>query len=261
MMQAHHTPADRNSMQPYQQIDSHTTPDGRLLTLYRQGDDLFINFDGRELMSTRTHRTECTLARVACRELSGSAKPRVLIGGLGLGYTAVAALECLPAQAKLVVAEFFEPVIRWNREHAERLGRPLDDPRTQLMHTDVWDALDGSTRYDGILLDVDNGPIGETLESNDRLYSGGGLARIQSSLVPGGLLAVWSAHPDKGFERRLRDVGFRDVVAEIARTGKGRGARHVIFLARSARTSRGGDGNRRQGKSARTGPLSRRPRR
>lgn len=217
-------------MKPYIQLDSHTTPDGLLLTLHQHGDDLFINFDGRELMSTRTHRTECTLARVACREMKPGKKPRVLIGGLGLGYTVKAALECLPDNATVVVAEYFEPVIRWNREHAERLGRPLEDPRVELLHTDVFDALDGSTKYDAILLDVDNGPIGETLEANSRLYEDWSLMRTRDALRRGGLLAVWSAHADDRFKRRLRASGYRNVRAEVARTGKGKGARHVIFL-------------------------------
>jgi spermidine synthase len=218
-------------LQPYVQLDRHQTPDGRELTLHRQGDDLFIVFDGRELMSTRTHRSECTLARVACRKIGGRRGLRMLIGGLGLGYTVVAALECLPADARVVVAEFFGPVIVWNREYAERLGRPLEDPRVELVHADVWEVLDGSRSFDAILLDVDNGPIGETLESNDRLYQPAGLARIRRALAKGGLLAVWSAHPDAGFEKRLKRAGFREVRSEIARTGKGaRGARHVIFL-------------------------------
>lgn len=221
-------------MQPYTQLDSHTTPDGRLLTLHRQGDDLFINFDGRELMSTRTHRTECTLARVACRELSGKAGPRVLIGGLGLGYTLRAALECLPQATEIVVAEYFAAVIAWNREHAERLGRPLEDARARLRQGDVFDVVAATGAYDAILLDVDNGPIGETLESNTRLYAGAGLQRLRRALATGGLLAVWSAHPDDSFQRRLRAAGFADVRAETARTGSGRGARHVIFLAHAA---------------------------
>ena len=199
-------------MQPYELLDSHTTPDGRPLTLHRQGDDLFIAFDGRELMSTRTHRTECTLARVACRELAGRKSPTVV-----------------------VVAEFYAPVIEWNRQHAGRLGHVLEDARVHLRHADVWDVLDGSQHFDAVLLDVDNGPIGETLESNDRLYQGAGLRRIRGALAAGGLLAVWSAHPDEAFERRLRQAGFRDVRAEIARTGRGRGARHVIFLGTAPR--------------------------
>lgn len=222
-------------MQPYELLDSHTTPDGRPLTLHRQGDDLFITFDGRELMSTRTHRTECTLARVACRELAGRKSPTVLIGGLGLGYTVRASLDCLAGDAVVVVAEFYAPVIEWNRQHAGRLGHVLEDARVHLRHADVWDVLDGSQHFDAVLLDVDNGPIGETLESNDRLYQGAGLRRIRGALAAGGLLAVWSAHPDEAFERRLRQAGFRDVRAEIARTGRGRGARHVIFLGTAPR--------------------------
>lgn len=221
-------------MQPYRQLDSHTTPDRRVLTLHRQGDDLFINFDGRELMSTRTHHTECTLARVACRELAGKRRPRVLIGGLGLGFTLRAALQRLPADAAVVTAEYFAAVIGWNRQHADRLGRPLDDPRVRLWQGDVHDALVERGCYEAILLDVDNGPIGETLESNARLYGGAGLRRLREALTTDGLLAVWSAHPDEAFQHRLSAAGFTEVRAEVARTGKGRGARHVIFLARTA---------------------------
>jgi len=221
-------------MQPYELLDSFTTPDGREMTLYQQGDDLFVNFDGRELMSTRTHRTECTLARVACRELEKNAAPRILAGGLGLGYTVRAALDALPPEARIVTAEVYEAIVAWNRTHAARLGQTLDDPRVEVRQADVFDVLAEKKAFDAILLDVDNGPIAETLESNARLYERGGLRRIRAALKYDGLLAVWSAHPDEAFVRRLKAAGFSEVKAEIARTGKGKGARHVIFLGRAA---------------------------
>ncbi len=220
-------------MQPYELLDSFTTPDGRDMTLYRQGDDLFVNFDGRELMSTRTHRIECTLARVACRELEKHPAPRILIGGLGLGYTVRATLDLLPPEARIVTAEVYESIVEWNRSHADRLGQTLDDPRVEIRLADVYDVLAEKKAFDAILLDVDNGPIAETLESNARLYQRSGLRRIRAALKYDGLLAVWSAHPDDEFVRRLKAAGFSEVRAEIARTGKGRGARHVIFLGRA----------------------------
>lgn len=220
-------------MQPYELLDSFTTPDGRSMSLYQQGTDLFVNFDGRELMSTRTHRTECTLARVACRELEHNPSPRILIGGLGLGYTVRASLDALPPEARIVTAEVYEPIIEWNRAHADRLGQTLDDPRVEIRLADVFDVLAEKKAFDAILLDVDNGPIAETLESNSRLYERGGLRRIRAALKYDGLLAVWSAHPDDEFVRRLEAAGFSEVRAEITRTGKGRGARHVIFLGRA----------------------------
>jgi len=221
-------------MQPYELLDSFTTPDGREMTLYQQGGDLFVNFDGRELMSTRTHRTECTLARVACRELEKNPSPRILIGGLGLGYTVRAALDALPPAAKIVTAEVYESIVEWNRTHADRLGQTLDDPRMEIRLADVHKVLGEKKGFDAILLDVDNGPIAETLASNARLYERSGLRRIRAALKYDGLLAVWSAHPDDAFKRRLQSAGFSEVRAEIARTGKGRGARHVIFLGRAA---------------------------
>ena len=220
-------------MQPYELLDSFTTPDGREMTLYQQGGDLFVNFDGRELMSTRTHRTECTLARVACRELEKNPSPRILIGGLGLGYTVRAALDALPPEAKIVTAEVYESIVEWNRTHADLLGQTLDDPRVEIRLADVHEVLGEKKGFDAILLDVDNGPIAETLASNARLYERSGLRRIRSALKYDGLLAVWSAHPDDAFKRRLQSAGFSEVRAEIARTGRGRGARHVIFLGRA----------------------------
>jgi len=221
-------------MQPYELLDSFTTPDGREMTLYQQGDDLFVNFDGRELMSTRTHRTECTLARVACRELESNPAPRILIGGLGLGYTVRATLDALPPEARIVTAEVYETIVAWNRTHADRLGETLDDPRVEIRQADVFDVLAERKAFDAILLDVDNGPIAETLESNSRLYERNGLRRLRAALKYDGLLAVWSAHPDDAFTRRLQAAGFSEVRAEVARTGKGKGARHVIFLGSAA---------------------------
>jgi spermidine synthase len=222
-------------MQPYELLDSFTTPDGSEMTLCQQGTDLFVNFDGRELMSTRTHRTECTLARVACRELEKNPAPRILIGGLGLGYTLRATLDALPPEARIVVAEVYEPIVVWNRAHADRLGETLEDPRAEIRLADVYDALGEKKGFDAILLDVDNGPIAETLESNARLYARSGLRRIRAALKYDGLLAVWSAHPDNEFMGRMKAAGFNEVRAEVARTGKGRGrgARHVIFLGRA----------------------------
>jgi spermidine synthase len=220
-------------MQPYELLDSFTTPDGNEMTLYQQGAELFVNYDGRELMSTRTHRTECTLARVACEELAGVAAPRILIGGLGLGYTVRAALDALPPQAQIVTAEVYDKIVEWNRAHAERLGATLDDPRVEIRLEDVYEVLREQRSFDAILLDVDNGPIAETLESNSRLYTHQGLLRLKRALKRDGLLAVWSAHPDRAFERRMTAAGFLEVRAPIARTGKSKGARHVIFLGRA----------------------------
>ncbi|NKB86681.1 MAG: spermidine synthase [Acidobacteria bacterium] len=220
-------------MQPYELLDSFTTPDGNEMTLYKQGNELFVNYDGRELMSTRTHRTECTLARVACEELAGVAAPKILIGGLGLGYTVRAALDTLPEDATIVTAEVYAKIVHWNREHSERLGANADDPRVEIRLQDVYEVVGERRAFDAILLDVDNGPIAETLESNSRLYEHAGLLRLKRALRRDGLLAVWSAHPDPAFERRMAAAGFLEVQAPVARTGKSKGARHVIFLGRA----------------------------
>jgi len=156
----------------------------------------------------------------------------VLIGGLGMGFTLGAALEHLGDDAKVVVAELVPAVVKWNRTHlADLAGRPLDDPRVTVRESDVGLVIkEKAAAYDAILLDVDNGPDGLTHTGNDRLYTHGGLAAAKTALKPGGILAVWSAEPDKSFSKRLRGSGFKmEEITVRARGTKGR--RHTIWLA------------------------------
>jgi spermidine synthase len=219
-------------MKPIEVLARATTPDGEELKLWRRDGVWSLDLGGSELMSSRAHGSERALATLACAPLAARARPRVLVGGLGFGYTLRAALDALPAAAEVVVAELFDLVIAANRGEAGALaGRPLDDPRTVLVQSDVHDALAGAP-FDAILLDVDNGPEAFTLARNRRLYSEEGLARISRSLAPDGILAVWSAGPDPAFVRRLEQASFA-ARAETARgRDGGRGNRHTIFLAR-----------------------------
>ncbi|HEY5621474.1 MAG TPA: hypothetical protein VIR77_02630, partial [Pontiella sp.] len=157
---------------------------------------------------------------------------RVLVGGLGMGFTLGVALENLDDKAEVVVAELVPAVVKWNRTHlADLAGRPLEDPRVVVRESDVWLVItEKADNYDAIMLDVDNGPDGVTHKGNDRLYSRGGIAAVKKALRPGGILAVWSAEPDRSFTKRLRGAGFKvDEVSVRARTTKGR--RHTIWLA------------------------------
>lgn len=219
-------------METFETLDRVTTPDGRRLTLHHRDGDFYIHLDGEELMSTRATGTEEALARLACGDLADRPRPRILIGGLGLGYTLRAALDHLPSQAEVLVAELFPEVVDWNRtclpaEHR----RCLDDPRVDIRTGDVWNLLDNPRRFDAILLDVDNGPSAWCMESNHKLYGPTGLERLERALASGGMLAIWSADGDDAFVRRLRKRGFR-VRVERARARGRRGARHTIFLAR-----------------------------
>ncbi len=221
-------------MKPFETLGETTTPDGHRLTFQRRDRDYFLILDGYDLMSTRKHASESALANLACRLLPNTSRPRVLIGGLGLGYTLRAALDELPRGAEVVVAEIFPSVVVWNEQHlAEIQGRPLDDRRVRVKETDVRNMLapEFEGLYQAILLDVDNSPAGWCLPRNSRLYNERGLGRLKRSLSPGGVLAIWSVEKDPAFMQRLRKSGFT-VSTEAVRAHAGKGSRHTIFLAR-----------------------------
>lgn len=224
-------------------IDSAPIPgtDGEL-KLFADGDHFSIKIaGGGDLMSTRMHGSEDALAHVALARIAGVANPRILIGGLGMGFTLAAALGRLGPQAQVVVAELVPGVVRWNRGplggHA---GFPLDDPRAEVRETDVLALIRSqAAAWDAILLDVDNGPGGLTQSDNDRIYALSGLLAARAALRPDGVLAVWSAHADRQFSERLHRAGF--AVEEVpVRAHGNKGARHLIWLAtRQARATPG----------------------
>ena len=221
-------------MKPFETLERFTTPDGQELTFHRRDGDHFVYLDGDELMSSRAPGSERALAELACGHLSG--RPRVLIGGLGLGFTLRAALDVLPPGAEVVVAEVFACVIEWNRTYVPDLqGDALTDRRTRIERGDVWDVLRGRAPWDAVLLDVDNGPEAWCLESNSRLYDKPGLLQIQAALAPGGVAAFWSAHPDPRFLKLLRKSGF-DARSHAVRARGEKGAKHAVFIARTTAT-------------------------
>ncbi len=222
-------------MTPWVLLDKVQVPgDGGELSLHQRGDEFSIRIKGHgELMNSRVHGSEDALAELSCARLVGNLAPRLLIGGLGMGFTLAAALQHLGKQAQIVVAELVPAVVKWNKgplgEHA---AYPLKDPRVTVIEQDVALVLkDTQQAYDAILLDVDNGPEGLTRKENDRLYSIDGLNQAYMSLRPQGVLAVWSAGPDNSFTQRLRKVGFEVDEVRIRARGK-KGARHIIWFAR-----------------------------
>ena len=222
-------------MKPTEILGRETTPDGEELALTRRDGVYLLSIGGMELMISRNHGSEDALARLGCERLADRRAPRVLVGGLGFGFTLRAALDHLPPDAWVVVCELFAALLEWNRTVLGHLAsHPLRDPRVQAVRSDLNDYLRRGERFDAILLDVDNGPEAFTLRSNDRLYSPAGLARLRDNLNPGGVLAVWSAHPSPEFERHLRRAGFdarsEHVTARYGRGGKGR--KDTIFVAR-----------------------------
>ncbi len=224
-------------MLPREEIATADIPGGDTLTLVSHGRDYIIMLGRDELMGTRMQFSEEQLARLTLERLDKPA-PRVLVGGYGMGFTYRAALEMLPAQGQVIVAEVVPEILDWAQGPLVHLtGETLNDPRGSIEIADVAalvdDAVDNTTpRYDAILLDVDNGPDGIVREGNERLYTRTGIARLRDALAPGGILAIWSAAPDHKFTARLRDA--RLDVEEIAVRARpnNKGPRHTIWFAR-----------------------------
>lgn len=208
---------------------------GSELRLLQRNDEFSIRISGTpgELMNTRLHGSEDALAELACRRVADRPQARVLVGGLGMGFTLAAALKALGADAEVVVAELVPGVVEWNRGPlGTAAGNPLADPRTRVSIGDVGELLRREPGgFDAIMLDVDNGPEGLTRRENDWLYSPEGLATAQQVLRPDGVLAVWSAGQDPAFTERLRRVGLLVETVTVRAQRPGKGARHCIWLA------------------------------
>jgi spermidine synthase len=221
-------------MIPWVKIDTARVPGGTgELRLMQRGTEFSIMLGTNQLMNSRLSGSEVALATLAAKKIETVKKPHVLIGGLGMGFTLRAALTVLGAGAQIVVAELVPAVVAWARgPMAEIFGGSLDDPRARIVETDVLDVIRAHRRtYNAILLDVDNGPEGLTRESNDALYVAAGLKAAYTALHPGGVLAVWSTGPNWVFTKRLQQAGFDVNEVNIRASIKGRGARHVIWLA------------------------------
>lgn len=223
-------------MKPFERLDEAIAPDGTVLVLYRHDGEYVIRVDGIELMSTRRHHSEEALASLGCAAIAGTAGARVLIGGLGLGFTLRAALALLAPTAHVTVVELVEAVIRWNADPEYALSADaMRDPRVTVRHDDVARTLAACpATFDAILLDVDNGAEAMVTEENARLYRDAGLRTAIAALRPGGTLAYWSADPDPRFETALRRVGLEVTTHMVgARAGK-KGPKHVVYVGRRA---------------------------
>ena len=222
-------------MLPWIHLATATAPQGGRLRLLRRGDEFSIRLEGgNELMNSRLGGSEEALAGLALDRLDGRHAPRILIGGLGMGFTLRAAQAIAPPDARLIVSEIVPDLIDWASRHMRTIfGDCLSDPRVEVRTGDVGAAIDEArAAFDAILLDVDNGPGGLTRAGNDALYGEAGLLTARRALTAGGVLAVWSAAPDRTFSDRLSRCGF-DVCARTVRAGRmKRGSRHTIWTAR-----------------------------
>ncbi|MDH3221036.1 MAG: hypothetical protein OEO19_16005 [Gammaproteobacteria bacterium] len=228
-------------MDPWITIASTSIPGSDTeLTLWQRDNDFAIRVAGvpGDLMNSRRHHSEEALAELACTRLSTVENARILVGGLGMGFTLAAALETVPGSAEVIVAELLPAVVEWNRGLlGQCAGRPVEDGRTRVHLGDVADLLKHRAgQFDAILLDVDNGPEAMTYSDNEWLYSPGGLKTIYEKLRPEGIVAIWSARADQLFARRLEKTGF-DVQLRTVRARPGKGSRHTIFVAQKPRLS------------------------
>jgi spermidine synthase len=216
-------------------LDSAQTPDGRSLVFAEHDGDYSISVGGAELMSTRKHHSEEVLAELACAGLRHKKDVRVLIGGLGLGFTLKAALGALGHSARVVQAEILPAVIAWNSNPEYKLGgEALQDPRVSLVQQDVAKVIRDSPRtFDAIMLDVDNGPAALTVDGNRGLYVLAGLNAVYAALKPGGCVVYWAAAPDLPFEKLMSKAGFQ-VEVHRARAHSSAGSWHTLYLGRRA---------------------------
>jgi spermidine synthase len=214
-------------------VDQTRTPDGKTVSLVEHDGSYTIRVDGAELMSTRQHASEEKIAELACAHLRWKRRARVLIGGLGFGFTLQASLSALAPDATVVVAEILAAVIAWNRNPLFHLAADaMADPRVTVLQQDVLEAIrEARGGFDSIILDVDNGPAALSTESNGRLYNQAGLQLARAALRPAGCVAIWSAAPDPAFQKLMIRAGFTVDVRDCRSRANG-GGRHTIFLGR-----------------------------
>jgi spermidine synthase len=221
-------------MKPWEVLAETSTPDRHRIRLARRDDEYLISMNGKTLMSSRMHGSEEVLATAACRHLRTVARPRVLVGGLGMGFTLAAALEVVSSSAIVIVAELLPAVVEWNRGPlGSCAGYPLTDRRVRIAVVDVGVIVRSKPdHFDAILLDVDNGPAAFATPKNQALYDDAGVGASYAALRSGGALAVWSAWHDREFEKRLRVRGFSTHVERVRDRRKTGGSRHTIFVGR-----------------------------
>jgi spermidine synthase len=222
-------------LKPWELLGDARMNDGTLMVLQKRDTEYALFAGGKLLMSSRMHGSEEALAAFACAAARTQASPRVLVGGLGMGFTLRATLDLLPSGATIVVAELQPAIVTWNQGLLGPLaGHPLKDGRVRVETADVAGILgEAKRRFDAVMLDIDNGPEAFTTGTNASLYGDAGLAAIRRALKPGGVLAVWSAWEDRKFEQRLRYAGFSIRTERVRARLKQGGPRHTIFVGTS----------------------------
>jgi len=211
-----------------------TSRNGEQLRLYQRDTEFSIKADSQELMNSQVHGSEDALAKLACEKITNYPDVRVLVGGLGLGYTLRAALNELKRDAEVVVAEIVPEVLEWNQKFLGHLAEhPLEDGRVKVQLEDVAEVIKaGRNDYNAIMLDVDNGPQAMFQEGNDWIYTNNGLQTSFDALRPKGVLSIWSTDPDPAFTKRLIRTGFKAEEVKVrARSGRKGGGHYFVWVA------------------------------
>jgi spermidine synthase len=219
---------------PFRNLAQTRTPDGSVFSLHEHDGEFFLKLNGRQLMSTTATTSEIMLAELPCRKF-GLRPVRVLIGGLGLGFSLRRVLELTGPAAVVEVAELLPEVVTWNREILRGVnGALLDDKRVKVLTTDVYKVIRNAPKatYDAILLDVDNGPTSFVQAENKRLYDARGFSHIRRVLKPDGQVAFWSACEERGFIESLERGGFHAHATPVKAHERAKRLAHVIYLAR-----------------------------
>ena len=219
-------------MKPFERLGEARTPNGTLISLFRHDGSYVLWADGVELMSTRRHLSEDRLAEVACAPLHDVPRARVLIGGLGLGFTLRSALQHLRSDAEVVVAELVAEVIAWNADPRYDLSaEAMNDPRVRVLHDDVVSVLEANPDgFDAIMLDTDNGADGMLMSENASLYAKRGIGTTLAALRPGGTIAYWSVGDDRRFAGALRHAGLTLRTMRVRAHGRAK-AMHTLYFA------------------------------
>jgi spermidine synthase len=211
-----------------------TLSSGSTLSLCRRDNHYFLRVAGRELMGTVAANSEMRLAELACEKVGTARGTKVLIGGLGFGFTLRRVLELVGPNVRVQVAELLPEVVAWNRKFLQSVnGGLVDDPRVEIVIDDVLAVLARAKpgQYDAVMFDIDNGPAAIVAAANARLYAASGITALSRALRAGGRAVFWSASADRAFVNRLTRAGFHATAVGAKSYPQAKRDTHTLFVA------------------------------